>query len=81
MDIFHRVNKIMSLTIELQGDLEGVLEELREEEVNSQDEADRWDEESGGPEPEVIDNSEEISVLEEQIMGVNAVIAALESLR
>lgn len=81
MDIFHRVNKIMSLTLELQGDLEGVLEELQEEEANSQDEADNWDEESGDPEPEVIDNSEEIAVIEKQIMGVNAVIDALESLR
>ena len=80
MDIFHRVNRIKSLAQELEGDLEGVLDELEQEERDSQDEVNSWDEEGDEPEPDLIDNSEETDKIKEQLETLGGILADLESL-
>jgi replicative DNA helicase len=80
MDIFHRVNRIKSLAQELEGDLEGVLDELEQEEIDSKDEVDNWDEEGDEPEPVLIDNSVEIDKIKEQLETLGGILADLESL-
>ena len=80
MDIFHRVNRIKSLAQELEGDLEGVLDELEQEEADSKDEVDSWDEEGDEPEPDLIDNSVEINNIKEQLETLRGILADLESL-
>lgn len=80
MDIFHRVNRIKSLAQELEGDLEGVLDELEQEEIDSKDEVDSWDEEGDEPEPDFVDNSVEIDKIKEQLETLRGILADLESL-
>jgi hypothetical protein len=79
-DLTGLANRALVVLSALASALEDDIQDLETEQEDSQEAADEWDEESGEPEPDVVDHSAQIDVLETALAETKAAQDAIEGL-
>lgn len=79
-DIKVRATKLLRAAKDFADDCQSLKDDLEDEQGKSEKAHEDWSEESGEPEPELIDNEQDIEQLQETLLDIETIIAGIDDI-